>query len=67
MGTGDLIGDLFPHGYGYGVNPYTPVYMSDPIELFLCRGYGYGVIIFGGYLPIAISSDGAEVGIYFLK
>jgi hypothetical protein len=26
------------------------------MELFLCRGYGYGVIIPGGYLPIAISS-----------
>jgi hypothetical protein len=30
--------------------------MGDPVGLFLCRGYGYGVVIPGGYLPIAISS-----------
>jgi hypothetical protein len=27
-----------------GVNPYPPVYMGDPVGLFLCRGYGYGVV-----------------------
>ena len=42
-------------GMGMGVNPYPPVYMGDPMGLFLCRGYGYGVVIPGGYLPIAIS------------
>jgi hypothetical protein len=42
---------------GMGVNPYPPVYMGDPMGLFLCRGYGYGVVIPGGYLPIAISSN----------
>jgi hypothetical protein len=42
-------------GMGMGVNPYPPVYMGDPVGLFLCRGYGYGVVIPGGYLPIAIS------------
>jgi hypothetical protein len=26
---------------------------------FFCRGYGYGVVIPGGYLPIAISTGGA--------
>jgi hypothetical protein len=41
---------------GMGVNPYPPVYMGDPMGLFLCRGYGYGVVIPGGYLPIAISN-----------
>jgi hypothetical protein len=41
---------------GMGVNPYPPVYMGDPMGLFFCRGYGYGVIIPGGYLPIAIST-----------
>jgi hypothetical protein len=30
--------------------------MGDPVGLFLCRGYGYGVVIPGGYLPFAISS-----------
>jgi hypothetical protein len=40
---------------GMGVNPYPPVYMGDPVGLFFCRGYGYGVVIPGGYLPIAIS------------
>jgi hypothetical protein len=43
-------------GMGMGVNPYPLVYMSDPIRLFLCRGYGYGVVIPDEYLPIAISS-----------
>ena len=43
-------------GMGMGVNPYPPVYMGDPVGLFLCRGYGYGVVIPGGYLPIAISN-----------
>jgi hypothetical protein len=42
-------------GMGMGVKPYPPVYMGDPMGLFLCRGYGYGVVIPGGYLPIAIS------------
>jgi hypothetical protein len=41
---------------GMGVNPYPPVYMGDPMGLFLCRGYGYGVVIPGRYLPIAIST-----------
>jgi hypothetical protein len=27
------------------------------VGLFLCRGYGYGVVIPGGYLPIAISKQ----------
>jgi hypothetical protein len=31
-------------GMGMGVNPYPPVYMGDPVGLFLCRGYGYGVV-----------------------
>ena len=44
-------------GMGMGVNPYPPVYMGDPVGLFLCRGYGYGVVIPGGYLPVAISSN----------
>jgi hypothetical protein len=48
---------------GMGVNPYPPVYMGDPMGLFLCRGYGYGVVTPGGYLPIAISSQGARVGV----
>jgi hypothetical protein len=42
-------------GIGMGVNPYPLVYMCDSVGLFLCRGYGYGVVIPGGYLPIAIS------------
>jgi hypothetical protein len=59
VGTGDPMGNPYPHGvYGYGVNPYPLVYMGDPVGLFLCRGYGYGygVVIPGGYLPIAIST-----------
>jgi hypothetical protein len=43
-------------GMGMGINPYPPVYMGDPMGLFLCRRYGYGVVILGGYLPIAIST-----------
>jgi hypothetical protein len=42
-------------GMGMGVNSYPPMYMGDPMGLFLCRGYGYEVVILGGYLPIAIS------------
>jgi hypothetical protein len=30
---------------GMGANPYSPVYIGDPMRLFLCRGYEYGVII----------------------
>lgn len=44
-------------GMGTGVNPYPLVYMGDPVRLFLCHGYGYGIIIPGGYLPIAISTE----------
>jgi hypothetical protein len=47
-------------GMGMGVNPYPPVYMGDPVGLFLCRGYGYEAVIPGGYLPIAISRDASE-------
>jgi hypothetical protein len=57
VGTGDPMGDPYPHGYGYGINPYPPVYMGDPAELFLCRGYGYGPVIPGEYLAIAISTN----------
>jgi hypothetical protein len=53
------MGDPYPHGYG--VNSYPPVYMGDPMGLFLCRGYGYGVVIPGGYLPIAISIRGTAM------
>jgi hypothetical protein len=42
-------------GMGMGVNPYPPVYKGDPIELFFCRRYGYGVVIPGKYLTVAIS------------
>jgi hypothetical protein len=44
-------------GMGMGVNPYPSVYMGDPMGLFLYRGYGYGVVITGGYLPITISNS----------
>jgi hypothetical protein len=39
-------------GMGMEVNPYPPVYMGDPIELFLCHGYGYGVVIPMGIYPL---------------
>jgi hypothetical protein len=55
------MGDPYPRGYdcmSMGVNSYPPVYMGDSIELFFCRGYGYGVVITGGYLPIVISNPG---------
>jgi hypothetical protein len=45
-------------GMSMGVNPYPPMYMGDPVGLFLCRGYGYEVVIPGGYLPIVISNPG---------
>jgi hypothetical protein len=50
---------------GMRVNLYLPMYMSDPIGLFLCRGYEYGIVIPGGYLPIAISSTNG--GTYYNK
>jgi hypothetical protein len=56
VGTGDPMGNPYPHGYEYGVNPYPPAYMGNLVGLFLCRRYGYGVVIPGGYLPIAIST-----------
>jgi hypothetical protein len=46
-------------GMSMGVNPYPPAYMGNPVGLFLCREYGYGVVIPGGYLPIAISTPNA--------
>jgi hypothetical protein len=47
---------------GIGVNSYPPMYMGYPMGLFLCRGYGYGVVIPGGYLPIAISNSEEQKG-----
>jgi hypothetical protein len=55
---GDPMGNPYPHGYRYGVNSYPPMYMGDPMKLFLCCGYVYGVVISGGYLPIAITIQG---------
>jgi hypothetical protein len=59
IGTCDRTGDPYPCGYGhgYGVNPYPLVNMSDSTGLFFCRGYGYGIVIPGRYLPIAISNN----------
>jgi hypothetical protein len=34
MGTGDPMGDPYPHEYRYEINPYPQVYMGDPIGLF---------------------------------
>jgi hypothetical protein len=54
-------------GMGMRVNPYPTVYMGDPVELFLYRGYGYGVVITGGYLSIAISMWKAVSSAGFLQ
>jgi hypothetical protein len=54
-GTGNPMGDPYPRGYE--VNSYPPVYMGDPMRLFFCRGYEYGVVIPSGYLPIAMTSN----------
>jgi hypothetical protein len=48
-------------GMGMYVNSYPPVYMSDPIKLFLCRVYEYEIIILGGYLSIAIYTSVASL------
>jgi hypothetical protein len=42
-------------GMGMGINLYPLADMGNPTGLFFCRGYGYGIMIPGGYLPIAIS------------
>jgi hypothetical protein len=52
-------------GIGMRVNSYSPVYMDDPMRLFLCRRYEYGVLIPGGYLPIAISTPAATFTVPF--
>jgi hypothetical protein len=49
-------------GMGMRVNPYSPVYMGDPIKLFLCRRYEYMVVISDSYLPIVISRGGGGGG-----
>jgi hypothetical protein len=49
-------------GMGMGVNPYPLVYMGDPVGLFLCRGYGYGVVIPGGYYPLSSLLGTAQLG-----
>jgi hypothetical protein len=40
-------------GMGMGVNLYPLVDMGNPTGLFFYRGYGYEIVIPGGYLPIA--------------
>ena len=54
-------------GMGMRVNSYPPVYMGDPMRLFLCRGYGYRIVIPGGYLPIAISNGDQIAGAFNAK
>jgi hypothetical protein len=49
-----------------GINLFPLVYMGDPMRLFLCRGYGYGVVIPGEYLPIAISSVDASCVVWLV-
>jgi hypothetical protein len=45
-----------------GVNPYPLVYIGDLIGLFFCRGYEYGVVIPGGYLPLSSLAVPAFMG-----
>jgi hypothetical protein len=33
-------GDPYPHEYVYGVNPYPPMYIGDPMKLFFIVGMG---------------------------
>jgi hypothetical protein len=54
-------------GMSMGVNSYPLMYMGDPMRLFLCRGYGYGVVTPGGYLPIAISIRRSPVGAVLIE
>jgi hypothetical protein len=49
-------------GMGMGINLYPLADMGNPTGLFFCRGYGYGIMIPGGYLPIAISNSKGSGG-----
>ena len=51
-------------GMSMRVNSYATVYMGDPTGLFFWRRYEYGVVIHGGYLPIAISTWGSRLAIF---
>jgi hypothetical protein len=61
VGTGDPMGDPYPRGYEYGDKSIPTSVYGWPDGVIFCHGYGYGVVIPGGYLPIAISiQDGAK-------
>jgi hypothetical protein len=56
VGTGDPTGDLYPHGYVYVGKSIPTSEYGDLTGLFFRREYGYGLVIRGAYLPIAIST-----------
>jgi hypothetical protein len=66
VGTEDPTGDSYPHGYGYGDKSIPTSEYGWPDGVIFCRGYGYGIIIAGEYLLIAISSDHVGIAIVVL-
>jgi hypothetical protein len=59
VGMGNPLGTRNPHGYGFGQN-FIPVMGMDFLAgVFFLHGYRFGQVIPSGFLPIAISSQGA--------
>jgi hypothetical protein len=61
VGMVNPLGTQNPHGYGFGQNFIPVMGIGFLAGVFFLRGYGFGQIIPGGFLPIAISICAAKL------
>jgi hypothetical protein len=59
-GTGYPTGKNTRAGTGMGKILYPRVYMGNPAGKFFFDGYGYGMVLPDGYVPVAIPSRDHE-------
>jgi hypothetical protein len=57
-GTGYPTGKNTRAGTGMGKILYPRVYMGNPTGRIFFNGYGYGMVLPDGYVPVAIPSSG---------
>ena len=62
-GTGYPTGKNTRAGTGMGKILYPRVYMGNPTGRIFFDGYGYGMVLPDGYVPVAIPSTNAGVGV----
>jgi hypothetical protein len=61
-GTGYPTGKIIHAGTDMSKILYPRAYMGNLIGRFFFDGYGYGMALLDGYVPVAISSNGPLIG-----